>query len=274
MKKQQPSDQLYLQQETEKLEQLKEDFLCTVAHEFRTPMATMRNAIEFLQAALKNLDIVPSQEQKSPQYAQTIQQYLQILQDECEQQMNLINDILQLQQLAAGNQPLTLTAIRLQYWMPHIAESFEEKFSNQELAFRIDISPEIPAISTDCACLGRILKELLENACKYTPVGGEIVLRARQKSGSVKLQVCNSGVEIPNGERQRIFDKFYRIPNDDPWKQGGTGLGLTLAQKLAAHLGGSIWVESHSNQTCFTVEFPDRALLAMPQASESYYRAS
>lgn len=90
----------------------------------------------------------------------------------------------------------------------------------------------------------------------------------------MQLQVCNSGVEILDGERQRIFDKFYRIPNAAPWKQGGIGLGLTLAQKLAAHLGGSIWVESHCNQTCFTVEFPDRVLLAMPQASESYYRAS
>lgn len=273
MKNKQP-DELHLQQETERLEQLKEEFLSTVCHEFRTPLANMKNAIELLQVALEKIGDVPFREPTaSLPYAQAIQS-LQILQAECEQQMSLINDLLQLQQLAAENQPLMLTEIRLQHWIPHIAELFEEKFSHQQIAFKMDISPEIPAIATDLACLGRILTELLENACKYTPAGGEIAAIARQQSGIVQLQVWNSGVEIPDSERQRIFDKFYRIPNDDPWKHGGTGLGLTLAQKLAAHLGGSIWVESHSNQTCFTVEFPDRALLAMPQASPNYYRAS
>lgn len=267
MRKQRQQYRLNLQQEVEKIERLKEDFLSTVTHEFRTPLANMTNAIALLQMTLEKGNSPAAQSSQASQY-------LQILQEECEQQMSLINDILQLQELAAGNHPLMLTEIRMQHWIPHIAESFEEKFSNQQLAFRMDISPEMPAIATDVTCLGRILTELLENACKYTPAGGEIAAIARQKAGSVQLQVCNSGVEIPDSERQRIFDKFYRIPNDDPWKRGGTGLGLTLAQKLAAHLGGSIWVESHSNQTCFTVEFPDRAPLAMPQASESYYRAS
>jgi signal transduction histidine kinase len=70
------------------------------------------------------------------------------------------------------------------------------------------------------------------------------------------LSVTNSGVEIPASELSRIFDKFYRIPSTDPWKQGGTGLGLALVKKLVAHLGGIVQVESKDNQTCFTVTLP------------------
>lgn len=72
----------------------------------------------------------------------------------------------------------------------------------------------------------------------------------------MQLQVSNSGVEIPASELSRVFDKFYRVPSSDPWKQGGTGLGLALVQKLTEYLGGCISVESASSQTCFTVKLP------------------
>lgn len=73
---------------------------------------------------------------------------------------------------------------------------------------------------------------------------------------TIQLQLSNTGVEIPAAELPRIFDKFYRVPSSDPWKQGGTGLGLALVQKLTEHLGGRVWVRSEHNTTCFTVEFP------------------
>jgi signal transduction histidine kinase len=73
---------------------------------------------------------------------------------------------------------------------------------------------------------------------------------------SFQLSVTNSGVEIPVHELPRIFDKFYRIPNNDPWKHGGTGLGLALVKKLAEQMGGNIQAESGNHKTCFMVEFP------------------
>ncbi|MEO1404770.1 MAG: ATP-binding protein, partial [Cyanobacteria bacterium J06635_1] len=68
--------------------------------------------------------------------------------------------------------------------------------------------------------------------------------------------VSNTGVEISKEEMPRIFDKFYRVPSADPWKQGGTGLGLALVQKLIVHIDGTISVTSGDGQTCFTVELP------------------
>ena len=98
--------------------------------------------------------------------------------------------------------------------------------------------------------------ELLNNACKYTPPGDRICLQVHPLANQMQFQVVNTGAEIPAHELSRIFDKFYRVPSADPWKQGGTGLGLALVQKLAKHLQGHVYVESADQRTVFTIEVP------------------
>ena len=116
----------------------------------------------------------------------------------------------------------------------------------------------------------RIVSELLNNACKYTPPDEHIIvsteLRVLEGNCDVSdeakgcdyivLAVKNSGVEIPEEEQDRIFDKFYRIPSSDPWQYGGTGLGLALVKKLIDSLGASIRVKSMDDYTIFEVLFP------------------
>ena len=112
------------------------------------------------------------------------------------------------------------------------------------------------------------MAELLHNACKYTPAGETIRITASQVEGAEALvpstssqqaqaavQICvsSTGVDIPPEEGERIFDKFYRIPKNDPWKHGGTGLGLALVKKLTERLGGSIHVVSGDGQTTFVL---------------------
>jgi signal transduction histidine kinase len=126
----------------------------------------------------------------------------------------------------------------------------------QNQQFNLDIPTQMPSVHTDASALERILTELLHNACKYTPANETISLVVQVLELTVLISVSNSGVEIPEGERDRIFDKFYRIPNNDPWKYGGTGLGLALVKKLVERLQGRIWVESQANQTKFRVELP------------------
>ncbi|WP_347275973.1 sensor histidine kinase [Leptolyngbya sp. FACHB-321] len=88
---------------------------------------------------------------------------------------------------------------------------------------------------------------------KYTPPGETITFTARRESAAIHIQVCNFGTEIPAAALPHIFDKFYRIPHADPWKQGGTGLGLALVKKLTEHLDGQLQVTSAAGQTCFSV---------------------
>ena len=251
-------------EELARLNGLKDDFLSTVSHELRTPVSNIKMAIQMLKVAMNQAGILasdPSQPQAKPN---KLVRYLQILQDECEREISLINDLLDLQRLEQGVQPLALAAIQLQAWLPQVVEPFQERARDRQQHLQIELCPLIPPLVSDPSSLGRIVAELLNNACKYTPPGEEITVKAGvvpaepfwKKSEMLQLCVSNSGVEIPAHERSRIFEKFYRIPSADPWQRGGTGLGLALVQKLITHLGGSIRVESACAQTSFTVELP------------------
>lgn len=242
--------------ELEQLNRLKDEFLSTISHELRTPVANMKMAIQMLGINL-NRELPFFDELAKPQAQQSkLARYFQILQNECDREINLINDVLDLQRLEGGNQPLKLAAIQLSDWLPQLVAPFQERAQRRQQTLQVNISSTIPPFLCDQASLERIITELLNNACKYTPPNEQITVTASAKGGLIQFSVSNSGVEIPASELSRIFDKFYRIPSTDPWKQGGTGLGLALVKKLVAHLGGIIQVESQDNQTCFTVTLP------------------
>ncbi|MBW4694504.1 MAG: hypothetical protein KME27_22380 [Lyngbya sp. HA4199-MV5] len=243
--------------ELEKLNQLKDDFLSTVSHELRTPISNMKMAIHLLKLS-------PTEAQRS--------RYLEILQAECTREAHLIDDLLDLQLLESGSKSLKLTTIHLKNWLNTIIDPFRERTQACQQTLQINLDNELPDLVSDPTCLERILAELLNNACKYTPPGENITVTAQmhpcaddrhaanaiasEPENCILLSVCNSGVEIPAQELPLIFEKFYRIPGSDPWKRGGTGLGLALVQKLVAHLGGSLHAESGTNQTWFTVKLP------------------
>lgn len=243
-------------EEQRKLNCLKDDFLSTVSHELRTPLANMKMAIQMLALNLNRNQPLFAELAKPAAEQSRIARYFQILHNECERESKLIEDLLNLQQLYADVQPKVLTSIQLQDWLPQIMEPFQERARNRQQSLQIDISPEVPRFTCDTASLRRVISELLDNACKYTPPGEQIVVTAQAQSGMMQLSVSNSGVEIPASELPRIFNKFYRIPNADPWKQGGTGLGLALVQQLLAHLKATIRVESSAGQTHFTLDLP------------------
>ena len=241
--------------ELERLSRLKDDFMSTVSHELRTPMANITMAVKMLELSLGRIQERLTSARSEIDTNSTAR-YVQILKDECRREINLIENILDLQRLEAGVQTFSSEDIHFQTWLPQVVEPFQERANSRQQTLQVDIPANLPTIVSDLGSVGRVLAELLNNACKYTPPGEHITLTARAKKEKIQLQVCNSGVEIPQKELPRVFDKFYRIPSHDPWKQGGTGLGLSLVQKLSEQLGGGIWVESGGGKTCFTVELP------------------
>lgn len=267
-------------QELEKLNRLKDDFLSTVSHELRTPITNIKMAAQMLELVIQQNQLTDPR----------VDRYMKILQDECNQEINLVNDLLDLQHLDAGTQPLTISEIRLQDWIPHIAESFIDRVSAQQCSLQIEIPAGFPSLFSDLSSLKRIVVELLNNACKYTPPGETIAISVQIVETSqppnhrtqalhltptldflnavdkVLLLISNSGVEIPEAEIPRIFDKFYRITGSDRWKHGGTGLGLALVKRLTEHLQGSIEVRSGDQQTCFAIELPLYWQNAQPKA--------
>ncbi|MBD2360721.1 PAS domain-containing sensor histidine kinase [Anabaena minutissima FACHB-250] len=237
-------------EELESLTRLKEEFISTVSHELRTPLTNMKMAIQMLGIALRK-------EQKFEGNAESSKAacYFEILNNECDREINLINNFLDLKRLERDSQPLVLETIQIQQWLWQVVEKFKQlNFHLCQQNFSIKIPHSLPPLACDSSNLERIFIELLSNACKFSPPDTAIIISAEKKANSILLQVINSGVEIPSTELPRIFDKFYRIPTNDPAKQGGTGLGLALVQKLTQQLGGTITVESRSNRTCFTIQ--------------------
>jgi PAS domain S-box-containing protein len=244
-------------EEMESLDRLKDEFLSTVSHELRTPLTNMKMAIQMLGIALNREQNFLLEMAKPTGERSKAARYFEILDNECDREINLINNFLDLQRLDTGAKPLVLETIQVQQWLWRVVELFKARNRNSgEQELQLLIAPNLPPLTCDPFSLERILIELLTNACKFSPPGVEITVIAQLKSSNIKFQVINFGVEIPTTELPRIFDKFYRIPSNDPWKQGGTGLGLALVQKLTKHLGGTIEVESGSNRTCFTILLP------------------
>jgi signal transduction histidine kinase len=247
----------------EQLNYLKDDFLSTVSHELRSPMSNIKMATQMLETLLFPADCSLSQPTStasspifSPSSFQKASRYFKILKDECQREIELINDLLDLSRLEAGVQPLNLSTIELHDWLLPIVEPFIERARSQHQTLTYTIAQPLPSITTDLISLERILTELLTNACKYTPYGHHIALDVWTEAPTLYLQVSNSGIGLPEAELNRIFDKFYRVPNHDPWKYGGTGLGLALVQKLLEQLSGQVTVTSEHNLITFLVKIP------------------
>lgn len=267
----------------EHLNEVKDRFLDSISSELRSPISNIRLATHMLEVRLQQLDADDTVLQCS--------RYFQILHTECQREADLITDLLVLIRLDSGTDPLSLTTINLNLWIPQMAEPFAERMLQREQQLLLELPPNLPQLTTDLGHLQRTLSELLSNAWKYTPLGGQIILSVQvihltassaeaadlKPAGRISkrvdsapdrsqtelwISVSNSGIEIPPEEHERIFNQFYRIPTHSDWHQGGTGLGLAIAKKRVEKLRGAISVASQDQQTTFTVKLPLHLVLS------------
>jgi signal transduction histidine kinase/DNA-binding response OmpR family regulator len=254
-------------EELERLNSLKNDFLSSISHELRTPMANIKMAIQMLEITLfktepqHTADMPLDQSDafqlilREPSF-QKLNRYFHILQHECQRETDLINDLLDLSHLESTAKPLMPMTLRLQDWITHITEIFTERASSQNQSLNVVIPETVLPLTTDFSVLEQILTELLANACKYTPAGCAIALSASATSTGMELTVSNSGIELSASELAQIFEKFYRVPSQTPWKHSGIGLGLALVKKRVEHLQGSIDVANNEGWIHFTIHLP------------------
>ncbi len=281
--------------ELERLNKLKEDFLITTSHEMRTPLSNIKMAISVLENILDRQGIFNSEESFT---SEVVNRYLSIMRDQCEQELDLVDDLLYIRMIDSNTYPLELTTIELQSWLPHIVEGFEARIQQQQQILELRVSPDLPSLVSDLTSLTEIISELLNNACKYTPANEQIQITAQfvnitesvvnedaksDVSNNLEIPyfeiiVSNSGVEIPINEQSRIFDPFYRIVQNQTQEQsqifdrvyqivqsdrryyGNTGLGLSLVKKLVEYLQGTIEVNSSQGWTNFILKLPVRIL--------------
>jgi signal transduction histidine kinase len=234
------------------LNQLKEEFMSTMSHELRTPLTTMSLAIRMLRQPT-----LPVERREK---------YLEILEEQCNKEIDLINDLLSLQQLESNQSQLQLQKIDLMVLVKKLAQSFEQKWADKRLTLVVKSPVRSLMLNTDPDSLNRILLELLTNAGKYSDPDTQVHLqidRQRQRSvNQVILTLTNTGRGISPTELIHVFDKFRRGQGVTQQAVQGTGLGLALIKCLVEHLEGTIDVKSYPSEnsqtslTSFTLTLP------------------
>lgn len=227
---------------------LKDEFINTISHELRTPLTSMNLAIRMLRQPG-----IPVERQEK---------YLDILEEQCTQEISLINDLLTLQKLETHQAPLNLQTIQLNTKLNDLAQMFVEKWAEKELGIIIDLPETSLSLQTDSDSFDRILHELLTNAGKYADPDTDTILKATQQDSQIVLSITNIGTAISSEDASYIFDKFRRGQGVTDRAIKGTGLGLALVKSLVQHLNGTIEVvstpieNSSSAQVCFTLTLP------------------
>lgn len=247
-------------QQVEQLRRLneeREEFLSTVSHELRTPLTSMTLAIRMLRQA----DLSDDRREK----------YLDILEQQCVQETQLINDLLALRKLESNTTTTQFQKLDIRYLIRDTVQSFEDSLADRGLKLELDLPNEPLMIQTEADSFSRILVELLTNAKKYSEPGSVVRLQVTDTARSnstqplhnlVTLKLQNMGSGIAPEELPHIFDKFRRGQGVTKQAIQGTGLGLALVKGLVEHLGGTIAASSQPQeqedlwQTCFTVNLP------------------
>lgn len=214
------------------------NFLLSITHELKSPIASLRLVLETL--IKRNL----SPEQRTPLLANGVK--------DADRLQNLVESLLLAARLEDKWRP-SPEPISFADLARDILEGLQVRFPESE--FKLDLPEHLPLVQADRLGLSAVLQNLLENALKYSPPGAPIAISAEQAGHKLRFQVADQGQGIPDEEKQAVFEKFYRMGNEETRSSTGTGLGLFIVgQVLKAH-GGSIRVLNNKPKgTIFIVE--------------------
>lgn len=224
-----------------RLDALRTDLVATVAHQFRTPLTSLRMAIHLCLDGVAG-PLAPKQEE-----------LLHAAREECERLQQLVDEILDLARLQAGGVGLAPERLDADALLASTRREHEPAAATRAVTLVCDPAAPDLALFADRARLGVVLSNLVENAIRHSPAGGRVVLRARAADHGARLEVEDEGPGVPEQDRGRIFEKYVRaggIP-------GATGLGLAIAREIVTAHGGTIGVgDAPSGGACFWLELP------------------
>ena len=246
--------------ELESISQQKDEFINTISHDLRAPLMNIKMAVRMLKISLNS-----DREIAALISGHRAEKYLAVLEQECDREVEAIDNILELQRLKLTTDPsgampsarVNIEAVEIATWLPITIEPFIHRADTRHQALTTSTSEWLPTIATDRVYLTKILTELVNNACKYTHSGGKISVEVDSNPNSKSLTIAiKNQAEIAEKHLPFIFDQFYRVPGGDLEHQGGTGLGLSIVQKLVQQLNGQIHVASINGWTEFAVRLP------------------
>ena len=216
----------------QEVNQLKSEFVSLVSHELRTPLTAISGYLDLLTEA-------PGAQSTTKQ-----QELLGIVKRNAERLVKLIDDLLDLSHIESGKVELSITAVDIVAVITEVVSLLQPQIEakGQELSF--DRTQTLPAVAGDAERIRQILINLLANAHKYTPQGGQIWLMARAEDGWVRIDVQDNGIGLSPDEQAHLFDRFFRARQSGTQSVEGTGLGLPITRLLVDMHGGRITVTS------------------------------
>jgi len=217
--------------ELRRLQRIRAEFIDNLSHELRTPITTISLLAE---TAARDAEAAPAR----------LRDKISKIEIETGHLAQMINELLDLSRIESGTAQLLLDDVD----MVRLAQTTSERLrlfaERQGLRVRLDVPDQVLRVRGDEDRLGQVLINLLHNAVKFSPNGGEIVVTVREGTGEVVTQVSDPGIGVPAADRARIFERFYKVDRARVRGRGGTGLGLSIARHVVESHGGRIWVES------------------------------
>jgi signal transduction histidine kinase len=214
------------------LDQMKSQLLSTISHELRTPLASIKGFATTLLREDVDWDETSRRE------------FLSIIDEESDRLSELIGNLLDMSRIEAGELPVEPEPIDL---VPIIQETLAEfQMMTRDHHFRLHLPATIPLVMADPRRTRQVLRNLVENAVKYSPGGGPISIAARPSEGTIVVSVADRGIGIDPQQLARVFDRFYQVDSASTRQVGGSGLGLSISKAIVEAQEGSIWAESEA----------------------------
>lgn len=213
------------------LNRMKDEFVSTVSHEFKTPLTTITG---FLSVMLDG-ETGPVTEQQV--------KFLQIAKSAAKRLAGLVSDLLDLSRLESGAR-MDLRPLSLVELLSLSVENHEPVAAEGGKTIVWEPDPRLPRAVADERWLGLVVDNLISNALKFTRPGGRVVVETKDKGEFLMVSVCDDGIGVPPQDREKVFERFYRAANRSEVNAPGTGLGLAIAREVIAKHGGKIWLDS------------------------------
>ncbi|MDK2125218.1 ATP-binding protein [Parachitinimonas caeni] len=238
--------------ERRRMDQLKADFIATVSHELRTPLTSIKGGLSLvLNGVLGKVD-------------ERIQGLLQIAFDNSERLLLLINDLLDIEKLEAGQMPLQITDVDIVALVEQAARANEAYARQFGVVFNLNLplDHKLETIGADQHRLSQVMANLLSNAAKFSNPGQTVQVTVQEVDDAIKVSVHNWGDPIPAAFRDKVFQRFSQADNSAIRKRGGTGLGLSISKAIIERHGGSMAFRSEAGDgTTFWFSIPRPGLL-------------
>ncbi|MGN6748195.1 MAG: GAF domain-containing protein, partial [Xanthobacteraceae bacterium] len=219
----------------EEASQHKSQFLANMSHELRTPLNAILGYTELMADGAYG---EPSEKMFG---------ILKRLEANGRHLLGLINDVLDLSKIEAGQLELELSEYSVQDIAQTVRSTLEPLAADKKLGFKVEVAPRLPSGRGDGRRLTQVLINLVGNAIKFTDAG-EVAIKAEENKGSFHVSVCDTGPGISAADQAKLFQEFQQADNTITRKKGGTGLGLAISKRIIEMHGGKIWIESQPGQ--------------------------